>query len=321
MPTKTPPLPTDTHRHLGEEDTHRHLGEGEACWIPLSKLRWGPENPYQRDIRPHFVEKIVDNFSARSLGVLEVALRRDGNGFYWVKDGQHRCEAVTRMPENSDDPALLCHVIVNESIEEEAADALQMNMQRKGWTAHAAWRAELVRKNPLSLAIRDMLDGLHIVVRDNAALQLDGSSTLVAIGAVVRLCVKPGGLPLCDRALNILNAAWPGEPEALSALMLDGMSIFLAEQGEFVDNSILIKTLKRSRRPALDLLEDAHSLRRPTSRCSQAVYVALAVEHLYNSHQRTSKLPARTASTYKEALGGWMRTARGLAETDPTSTS
>lgn len=300
---------------MGQEPpAELRIGEGRVAWIPLSLLRWGERNPYQRKLRPTLVEEIRDRLEPRSLAVLEVVDRRDGK--FWVKDGQHRVEGVSlraaaaHAPGHSSDPYLLCHIIVNESIQEEAHDARTMNMRRKGWDAYNSWKSALVEKDPFTLQVKGMLDRWHVEVPPSGPYRSDERrSILFAIGSVVNLCHRESGFELTEKVVEVLRNAWPQDNEAFTSVMLMGVAQFLAEQWEFVDDQKLVAALRKTA-PA-PMVDDARAMKANSRRAfSLSTFLCLVIEAEYNRTQHRNKLPGKAHLTYARSLPEWEMSRR-----------
>lgn len=296
---------------LGQEPpAELRIGEGRVAWIPLSLLRWGERNPYQRKLRSIFVEEIRERLEPRALAVLEVVDRRDGK--FWVKDGQHRVEGVSRRaaaaraPGHPYDPYLLCHIIVNESIQEEAHDARTMNVRRKGWDAYDSWKSALVEKDSFHVQVKGMLDRWHVEVPPPGGTYRSDErrSVLLAIGSVVNLCHRESGFELTEKVVEVLRNAWPTDNEAFTAVMLTGLAQFLAEQWEFVDDGKLVAALRRT--SPLPMIEDARSMKANSRRAfSLSTFLCLVIEAEYNRTTHRNKLPGKAHLTYARSLPEW----------------
>lgn len=280
-------------------DKQEKLGEGHAEWLPIKELQWGAGNPYQRPLRPRMVAKIRDHFQVRSLGVFEVVNRGQGKG-YWVKDGQHRAQAISEMPEHQQ-KCVLCHVMVSESVRDEARETVVMNRDRAGWNAYALWRADVVAQDPDALRIKSMLDRWGIAVLPPGSYQSDGRrSVLGAIATVRSLWGRQEiGPELVDRTLGLLKGAWPTETDALSNKLVMGMAGLLAAHWGEINEERVVKALQKT--TAEDVIADARQLKGGRN-VSMLGTVSKVLQEHYDLGQQRLRLPDTSIKAYAVAI-------------------
>jgi hypothetical protein len=116
--------------------------------LPTKSLRIHPS--YQRTIDTRksveVITKIVENFNWAKFGVLEVV--PDGEGGWWVIDGQHRLEAARKRGIAS----VPCLIFVECSVEEQAQIFLAKNVVRVQMNNYAIFHARVAGGDQIAIA-------------------------------------------------------------------------------------------------------------------------------------------------------------------------
>lgn len=271
---------------------------GTLEWIPVKDLNFGPENPYQRPVKPHWLEFLVNNWNPDIVGVLEVSKREDGT--LWVKEGQHRCLAKVRRGEQDD--AMACHVMIHQSLSTEARNARDMNQLKAGWSAYDGYNAMLAEGHEEAIGIQGILDPLGIkVIAGASSDQVEKGGLLFAIGTVINLYRRTGGPELTEKVFAVLSSAWPDTQHTYNSTIIKGMALFLAYHELNEDTDDIARALRRSSNPN-ELLDQARAMKK-RGRWALASYMAMAIEQGYNFKRgERSRLRDTAAVTYATAL-------------------
>lgn len=128
------------------------MTKGEFHWIHKSEINVDPT--YQRNnISKEKVRKIAAEFDYRLFGVLLLSKRPDLSK--WAYDGQHRTLASNLR---DDVQYLPCMVFESSGIVDEAKAFLGANSNKVAVAAMDKYKASLVARDELALAMKDLID-------------------------------------------------------------------------------------------------------------------------------------------------------------------
>lgn len=176
---------------------------------------------YQRRISPDKVKSIVTKFNSRSVGVLAVSLREDGK--YYVCDGQHRLEAMKKLGIDF----AKCEVYRGLSKQQEAQLFVDANTARKTPDAIDVFRARLITRDPIALAINEVVGklGLSILFVYGSRNGKRPPNTIWAVNAMEDI-YRIGKEKLLEEVLTLAIRSWPEDSEAVRHDILLGILAF-----------------------------------------------------------------------------------------------
>jgi len=131
---------------------------GKLLYVPKEQLR--VDQTYQRSLNDSKRKRIASNFNWAALGVLLCARRPDGS--LWVIDGQHRLAAAMSRSDVQDVPVVVFEFDGN--IQDEAADFLIANKERKPLTGVDSFKAQVAAGDPIAIAVNDMVHSTGRVI-------------------------------------------------------------------------------------------------------------------------------------------------------------
>jgi hypothetical protein len=196
-------------------------------WVEVASLR--VSQLAQRDLNPHWVNKIVAEFDPEEFGTPTVNQR---DGFWYVIDGQHRVEALRSL--GWDDIKIECWVYTGLTEQQEAAKFLLLN-NRLTVATFPRFRIGVEAGNEEETAITTIVQnaGLHVAL-DKA----EGS--INAVGTLRRIYKRDGELVLA-RTLAMIRDAY-GTP-GMRAAVLDGIALFCARYQTRLDDGMAVEKL------------------------------------------------------------------------------
>lgn len=194
---------------------------------------------YQRNVDPRHAKKIADNYDPVAFGRVTVGERVDGS--FWVVDGQQRLYAA-RLRFGAD-CQIPCLVFRSEGERHEASLFRRINVGRKGITKYQVYKAALVERDDVTVAIEAAVTEEGFRVRPGSK---DGPSTwccIRAVGTLYQLHDR-GGAPLIRTTLQTISRSWNGDMMATEAIVLGGLGRFIHQHGSSVDVRRLENRLK-----------------------------------------------------------------------------
>ena len=230
---------------------------------------------YQRQLNPHKIEKMVDEFDPREITAIVVSQRADGG--YWVLDGQHRLEALRLLGKQ----VVLADVRTGMTIPEEALLFYRLNA---GQTRVAAWdqfQARISAQDHTAMTIVRLIEerGYHLDRSGNATRGI----------AAVRSLEKVYRRGYLNDVMDIISSVWRTEHRAVDAPVIEGLGIFLHtyRQQDAFDEDRLLDILAVT--PAAEVLQRQRQLVVEMGRGSgqPAVMVAMALRDIYNGKRRS----------------------------------
>jgi len=192
-------------------------------WVQVDKI--DVDITYQRYLSPVKVKLIADKFDKNAVGVL-ITSKRD-SGKIVVLDGQHRLEAMRKKGIISAE----CKVIRGLTIEQEAEIYIFCNVARKNPDALETFRARLIRREPLAVAIDNLVErcGLHIQFRRQGTSRKGRSvGAIWAVQALEKVYVsdRGGKGEMLEKVLVLINKSWPEQINTLEAKVILGVAMF-----------------------------------------------------------------------------------------------
>lgn len=251
-------------------------------WIPLNKIVI-PE--YQRHFRPEWAAKIARTFDRKKFTKPEVA-RRVG-GTYVVIDGQHRLAALRRIHGDAATIHVLCDVLDEMPIADEADIFDSRNSDVQKATSVDRLPSRLVKGDPRATRIRDIVERYGFSLRMQPGQKMrPGELSMASLEKIMRQHGRDD-YGLIDRTLAILRSAY-GTDERLSTVVVSGLGSFIAIYSAHpnYDERWLIKVLSQT--SPSKLARDADALRFTLS-TSQAQAGRKIILALYNHRKLEHK--------------------------------
>lgn len=257
------------------------INKPELEWLTVGLLQ--VDGYAQRKYKEKQAKEIADKWNPRKLGVFKVS-RRDSGGSYLI-DGQHRRGAMLMLDKGEERvPALVYEGL---TIDEEAELFLADNADNRPPTSIDIYLVSLTAKDPLALAIQEVLDKHQLKVGYGS----DGGS----VGAVASLkwLHEQGGTDLIDQTLSLVESAW-GERnrDARDGQILKGIGKVLKDHtGARLDLVSLAHKLGSNGTPS-QLLGTARTLRGATGKALwlQVADVAVTIYNKGKTSQRVGLL-------------------------------
>lgn len=264
------------------------LGRSQVMMVPVSELEVDPE--VQRDhVDWRKIERMGRDFNEDSLGIVTVSLRRTPRGVERGKvilDGQHRWIVVKERTDNTG--TMLCRVFKDLTPQEESWIFLQLNAGNQP-NLLDKFRQRLRADEPVAVAIDQITKSFGLIVEPGG-----NAGQIQCVGALQKVylnSIKHEFEPnLLDLTLRAITSAWGAEPQGVQAVIVEGVSLFLAKHGASMDFEFFIEKLKSYKGGALGLHTNARA--NAATRGSRLPHsVADLLTDWYNKGGRKSKLP------------------------------
>lgn len=188
----------------------KQLGEPEEICVGTLKI----DRRYQRPLKKHRVQRIVEEWDDKLAKVPRVARREDGD---YVIDGQHTVAAA--QLKFGAKYRMLCEVFAGLSIQEQADMFWQQDKNGSRVSAADKFRARLVAEEPIAVAINDTVTRCGLSVGSN------GATSIAAIDALERVQVVHHTL---KPTLEILKTWDTGKGSAFHATLIRSVGAFIA---------------------------------------------------------------------------------------------
>lgn len=241
----------------------------------------------QRKLLPNWAKSIADSFDVMALGAFIISAR---SGHYYVVDGQHRLEALRIL--GRDDSLVDCLVYQDLTKSEEAALFIKYN-NTKIVRAVDKFHVRVTSKEEVACDIKSICDSLGITIQGGAhrvnTTSAVGALDKIYSGQIVKSDPPRDGRVLLSETLAILQDAWGGDEQALTAGMLTGLAAFLARYDDQIDQKRLVRLMKSYSGGAAGMIRNAKALRDIRRISPIGSYAGLLVD-MYNSKRKT-KLP------------------------------
>lgn len=189
------------------------------------------DEKYQRPLSDRFVQKVVNNFDEKMLGVLVLNLRpyeaTDDGDFYSIVDGQHRLEALRLLGRTTAQS-----VVFEMNVQEEGQLFAALQKERRAASAIDQHKALLFSKDPVALSIERVCNthGFKIA-SDSIASVTSIRNALAKRGEVGGESGHNWKIENFSKALKVIKQVWPNDPTALKREIIMGMWMVF-ERGE-----------------------------------------------------------------------------------------
>jgi hypothetical protein len=205
------------------------------------------DHRYQRPLDKKRVEKMAEGFDPHLFGTLEVSARKSGRSTKYIAfEGQHRLALAKAVGLKTVD------CIVHGGLEaiDEAKLFVRLHTERKSITPIDRFNARVFAGEPTALAVKAAINDAGCEVGEGK-----GESTISAITAAEKAW-RLYGDTMFREALGIIGQIWSTEPNAYSGGMVQGMTRFVAQYGERIDQSHLAKLEKCGPQKIIDAARD-----------------------------------------------------------------
>lgn len=201
-----------------------------------------PHPKVQRKFQQNWAQQIHDQFDIDKLG--ELAVVKNGDGKYYVFDGQHRLWATKKKM--GDTQIIPCLVYHDMPLSRQAELFLGRN-NAKGVKIYDKYQQGILAGRASEMDIDAIVKELGLKVGINKHPR-----TIMAVGALMQAYSKYGRTNL-KATLSILNQAWGTDKDAFDNVLIRGMSMFLKRywhDKSKMDPESLVHKLQRLAGPA-----------------------------------------------------------------------
>jgi hypothetical protein len=227
--------------------------------------------------RPEETNKLVDitdNFEPAAINVVSMSRRK--NGILVCLDGQHRMKAAVA---NEYDEEVYAAVFAGLTMQQEAKLFRLLNNTTKVG-AMALFNVAVTEKQPMALAIQDILDK-HGLVMSNG----DFSAISTA-----RRIVEAHGVVALDWSLQVIITTWGKGKQTLDGRLLEALAMLYTRSHEIIDTESLTEKMTQVPQGLHGLLGKARTVRELKRGRIQVCLVEVLIG-LYNSGKRKNLLP------------------------------
>lgn len=195
---------------------------------------------YQRGIQKPMIREIINNFDYHRVDCVKVVYR---DGQYFAFDGQQTTTGLrTKFGDNYLVPCLIYYDVptwVDEAILFEGTNS---KVSRKAVGIRDLWTSKLNRGDEKAMNIQRILERHHMMLYAKTSSGVKGR--VVALDAIDKTYDKLGDQKF-EEMIEILDKAWHGAPDSLTAPMLRGMAKFVDTFYGKYDKKRLISKLGR----------------------------------------------------------------------------
>ena len=191
---------------------------------------------YQRTLRPHHVDELVEGWDWGKFRPLDVSCR---NGNYYVFDGGHRLSALKRLCGSGQHFTVLCRVFYGLTRAEEAYYFSHQDDGVMPMPFEEKMRADVVsgdKQTAEMISISEKV-GFKLSARSKA------NGTIQAIKKATQVW-NQFGPEIYEQTLQLIMDTWGGDRDSVRANMLGGVAVFLVAFGSEIDPSRFVKKLK-----------------------------------------------------------------------------
>lgn len=243
-------------------------------WIPLGRTRVNPAG--QRKFRPAWAALILSELDLNRIGTPEVNLR---DGYYYIKDGQHRIQVLKDFcGEGWEDQTLQCWVTEGLTEAEEADEFIVLN-KRKQINVFDLFRSAITAGYPDEIQVAAQVEALGMTVTNQKT-----PNSVYCVSTLLKILRRSDAATL-RRTLRIARDSYGDS--GMRTNTLDGLALLCQRYGDRVSDKVLIERLSTARGGINGLTGNARLLKEkyqePMAQC-----VAAAAVTMYN-RGRTGK--------------------------------
>lgn len=190
---------------------------------------------YQRKLKSNRVRKIAEDLNMNVFGVVLIS-ERDERCF--IIDGQHRIEALKLRGITH----VMCQILVGLTYEQEAREFERLNTERSSLTAIDKFNSAVESRDKDACKIVRILNKYGYSYPRQYYRTKD--NVITSIGTI-RDIHKDYGDEHLSKVLKVIRQSWNGNADSTSSSVLKGMSTFLYNYGEYVNEKILMESLEK----------------------------------------------------------------------------
>ena len=259
-------------------EINRTIGEKpELQWVSVDLI--DVDNNYQREVKPHLVDRILKKFSWSKFGA--IVLSRGQNGRFNVVEGQHRWAAAKLHPDVSEVPAV---VVDHDDVKGEAESFLAINRDRMAVSSVEQYWAGLTAGDDRAVAVSNVL---HKAGCDVVPAQGHYRPNLTNSISAIDRCLQRYGEAATRRALLIIRAAWPDETKALRGTLITALARIVRANEKVVADPELVAAIRPQ--SLAKLTAHAEGFRKLSGGSSETALTKTIAE-LYNKGKRINTI-------------------------------
>lgn len=208
------------------EDYSRFVPAVHFEQIPIKNLV--SNQNYQRGLSQSHIDKTASEFDLYQINPVKVS-RRDGINY--VFNGQHTIEIVAAVSGSRETP-VWCMIYDDLSYEHEADIFANQQKYVKSLVPFEVFTANIEAGNNTQLMIRDLIESYGLTIG-----KARGHGVVCAISTVEAIYNKYGYHTL-SRTLRLIIGAWEGDPNSLSANMLNAVAKLVVVYGDALNDEV-----------------------------------------------------------------------------------
>lgn len=243
----------------GNRDLSRFVPSVHFEQIPIKNLVSNQE--YQRILSMKHVQRAAANFDLYQINPVKVS-RRDGVNF--VFNGQHTIEIVAMVSGSRETP-VWCMIYEDLEYETEADIFANQMKYVKPLAPYEIFMANIEAGNDKQLIIRDLVESYGLSLTKSSA-----PGGICAISTLENIHDRYGYQTL-ERVIRLCVSAWEGDPQSLSAAMLNSVARLVNCYGDQLKESTFKEKL--SKVPVKVLIRSAKERRGGTRGYAEAMLI------------------------------------------------
>ena len=208
------------------EDYSRFVPAVHFEQIPIKNLV--SNQNYQRGLSQSHIDKTAADFDLYQINPVKVS-RRDGINY--VFNGQHTIEIVAAVSGSRETP-VWCMIYDDLSYEHEADIFANQQKYVKSLIPYEVFTANIEAGNNTQLMIRDLIESYGLTIGKARA-----PGVVCAVSTVEAIYTKYGYHTL-SRTLRLIIGAWEGDPNSLSANMLNAVAKLVVVYGDALNDEV-----------------------------------------------------------------------------------
>lgn len=199
--------------------------------IPIKNLVSNQE--YQRSLSRSHIARAAANFDLYQINPVKVSRR---NGINYVFNGQHTIEIVALVSGSRETP-VWCMIYDDLNYQHEADIFANQMKFVKALNPYEVFTANIEAGSDMQLIIRDLVESY--------GLKIDNKRNVGCVTAVstIESIYSKYGYHMLDHVLRLCVGTWEGEPNSLSANMLNAVTKMLAAYGESLSDELFAEKL------------------------------------------------------------------------------
>ncbi len=201
----------------------------ELGWLALDLLV--VDRNYQRDAIPKHIQVIAAGFDWRYFQPPTVC--PDGNGGYWVIDGQQRVHAAKLHPAVDEVP---CYIVDTPLTKDQAAAFVRVNRDRRNVNPVNMYWAGIAGEDPKYLAVRRILHSAGAEV--SQSLGWNAPKTTNSVASILR-SIQRCGESNAASAIRVLCEAYPDTPNVLTGNLIQALATLFRDYDDISEDRLV----------------------------------------------------------------------------------